>query len=268
MALVQCPECGKQNVSSAAHSCPDCGFPLREYFLSLEEEKNVPKTVEYYDVLTGTEVSVFSDGLANGAVGKCKEKTGEYAYRVENNILYVTRNAGTATYIVVGDYLLNTKGKCKGTIEDGDVINTSCTIQNFMGDEDIDTFFFDGTMVEMSLGETSKGTYTRRGDIVVVSNASTGYKNNCYLIYNKTLYKYGCIKKERVHEILALTNHGPALNTTTQRMVNDDVVRCPKCGSSSIATINRGYSFVWGFLGSGSARNVCQKCGHKFIPGR
>ena len=42
---------------------------------------------------------------------------------------------------------------------------------------------------------------------------------------------------------------------------------CPKCGSESIATTNRGYSAFWGFLGSGKPVNVCQKCGHKFKPG-
>ena len=205
MALITCPECGKDNVSSAAHSCPNCGFPLKEHFSSLEE-KNVPQSTIYCDVLTGKDESFFSNGLENGVVGKCIEETGEYDYRVENNILYVTRNAGTATYIIVGDYLLNTKGECKGTIEDGEIINTSCTIQNFMGGEDVNTFFFDGSMVEICLGQTSKGTYKRKGDIVAISNASTGYQYHCYLIYNKTLYKYGCIKKERASDIENLIN--------------------------------------------------------------
>ena len=43
---------------------------------------------------------------------------------------------------------------------------------------------------------------------------------------------------------------------------------CPKCGSTSLATINRGYSVVWGFIGSGAPVNVCQACGYKFKPGR
>jgi len=43
--------------------------------------------------------------------------------------------------------------------------------------------------------------------------------------------------------------------------------RCPKCGSTSIATVNRGFSLIWGFLGSGTPVNVCQSCGHKFKPG-
>ena len=45
-------------------------------------------------------------------------------------------------------------------------------------------------------------------------------------------------------------------------------LRCPKCGSTNISTINRGYSLVTGFVGSGSARNVCQNCGYKWKPGR
>ncbi len=39
---------------------------------------------------------------------------------------------------------------------------------------------------------------------------------------------------------------------------------CPKCGSPAIATVNRGYSLVWGFIGSGKPVNVCQKCGYKW----
>ena len=43
---------------------------------------------------------------------------------------------------------------------------------------------------------------------------------------------------------------------------------CPRCGSTSIATTTRGYSFWTGFLGSGTPMNVCQNCGHKWKPGK
>lgn len=45
-----------------------------------------------------------------------------------------------------------------------------------------------------------------------------------------------------------------------------NIVKCPKCGSTAIQTINRGYSLMTGFFGSGSPRNVCQKCGYKWKP--
>lgn len=45
-----------------------------------------------------------------------------------------------------------------------------------------------------------------------------------------------------------------------------DQITCPKCQSNAIATVNRGYSLLTGFLGSGSPRNVCQNCGYKWKP--
>lgn len=45
-------------------------------------------------------------------------------------------------------------------------------------------------------------------------------------------------------------------------------VRCPKCGSISIATTNRGYSLLTGFLGSNKKINVCQSCGYQWSPGK
>ena len=48
----------------------------------------------------------------------------------------------------------------------------------------------------------------------------------------------------------------------------NSVPTCPRCGSHSIATVNRGYSIVWGFIGSGKPMNVCQKCGRKWKPGQ
>ena len=38
MALINCPECNKQ-VSDKANSCPNCGFPIKEYIETKSEEK-------------------------------------------------------------------------------------------------------------------------------------------------------------------------------------------------------------------------------------
>lgn len=45
-----------------------------------------------------------------------------------------------------------------------------------------------------------------------------------------------------------------------------NTIKCPKCGSTAVSTVNRGYSFWTGFIGSSSPRNVCQKCGYKWKP--
>ena len=45
------------------------------------------------------------------------------------------------------------------------------------------------------------------------------------------------------------------------------IPKCPICGSTNIQSVNRGFSLMTGFIGSGSPRNVCQKCGFKWKPG-
>ena len=42
MALINCPECGKENVSEFAITCPGCGFTIAKYF---EEKKEAEKNL-------------------------------------------------------------------------------------------------------------------------------------------------------------------------------------------------------------------------------
>lgn len=46
------------------------------------------------------------------------------------------------------------------------------------------------------------------------------------------------------------------------------IPKCPKCGSTAIATVNKGFGLFRGFIGSGKPVNVCQNCGHKWEPGK
>lgn len=32
MALIKCPECGKENVSDSAEMCPECGYGIKAHF--------------------------------------------------------------------------------------------------------------------------------------------------------------------------------------------------------------------------------------------
>lgn len=48
--------------------------------------------------------------------------------------------------------------------------------------------------------------------------------------------------------------------------IADDHIRCPRCNSTQVTAGKRGYSLVWGFIGSGSTVNRCAKCGNKWKP--
>ncbi|MFR2491761.1 MAG: hypothetical protein ACLS9B_14710 [Coprococcus comes] len=73
------------------------------------------------------------------------------------------------------------------------------------------------------------------------------------------------IKAENEHKD---SNYYIDSSTQSTQQHSSAQVTCPKCGSTSIATTNRGYSFFTGFLGSGKPVNVCQKCGYKWKPGK
>lgn len=39
MALVKCPECGREKVSDSAEACPDCGYGIKAHFQKIERKK-------------------------------------------------------------------------------------------------------------------------------------------------------------------------------------------------------------------------------------
>lgn len=39
MALIKCPECGRENVSDSAEMCPNCGYGVKAYFQEIEQKK-------------------------------------------------------------------------------------------------------------------------------------------------------------------------------------------------------------------------------------
>ena len=49
MALIKCPECGREKVSSIATACPECGFPIKQHFENIDHE------------VVGTESSILQD---------------------------------------------------------------------------------------------------------------------------------------------------------------------------------------------------------------
>ncbi len=53
MALIKCPECGRENVSDSAESCPECGYNIKKHFEDIKkaelmkiEEENRAKQEE------------------------------------------------------------------------------------------------------------------------------------------------------------------------------------------------------------------------------
>ena len=55
-------------------------------------------------------------------------------------------------------------------------------------------------------------------------------------------------------------------NDSITQKINLQQNRCPRCGSTSITTGQRGYSLLTGFIGSSKTVNRCGNCGYSWKP--
>lgn len=46
MALIKCPECGREKVSDTAEACPDCGYGIRAHFEKVRQEEDIKRKEE------------------------------------------------------------------------------------------------------------------------------------------------------------------------------------------------------------------------------
>ena len=82
------------------------------------------------------------------------------------------------------------------------------------------------------------------------------------------------VNKFDAYKIIDLINETGEVPNVFNSSQSEDIfkhgtqVRCPKCSSTQITTGQRGYSLVWGFIGSGDTQNRCANCGYKWKPRR
>lgn len=284
MSLVKCPECGREKVSSTAVACPECGFNIKEYY-----NKNPEKlyqnndSVTYIDCYELQNISIFSNGLKDGAKGKeivkhaQRPKThDEYDYYVENKNLYITRRAGTVKYLIWNNCLLNTKGKLNGYIPNDNLFEATCsggilnTTYQFMKNK---------TFTEKNDYGKSNGTYIRDGIFFAhrnnqdtPSSGSIIYKNELYLMGSYIKHGSEGRLKQLFQELDNLfPNAQPVVYSTTPiKEPTQNLPTCPICGSTNLTKLsNVGKAAKVGFFGIFGAGDLgktwkCKNCGSKF----
>lgn len=217
MALIQCPECGRKNVSDTASACPECGFDVRAYSQErLRQQQAVVQATQ----------AVLAKKMAEEKAKEQREARLEAVQRPEKPFI---------------------KGPLIGGLLSGGAAIFFLVIS-----------FLNGFSILMFL----LGVFLLSGPL---------FFSNCY---HDAVKQYALAERDfSAYQELVLQEEDQAKAEAEQKrkkalQKRDAPVRCPKCGSASIATVNRGYSVVWGFIGSGKPMNVCQKCGYKFQPGK
>ena len=75
-----------------------------------------------------------------------------------------------------------------------------------------------------------------------------------------------CYKKNFESFSFKTDKYKPEEYNRPQPTASQNVVRCPRCGSTSVTTEEQGYG-LFGWIGASQKKNLCQKCGHKWWPG-
>lgn len=201
MALIICPECGKQ-ISDKSPQCIHCGFPLPHL-----EDNNITKKM-YSIVIWDLSISkdeyftFFSHDLIDYGIE-----------RSESEKFY------TEPYV-------NNKGKTYNRIKK--------------------TPFILFANLSESNANIIKGILDKYKTGSKIVETPIDYKDpeQCTVNINEKM-------DNAIAEAIAKKN-AP--------------LSCPRCGSTSVTTGQRGFSFITGFLGSNKTVNRCGKCGWTWDP--
>lgn len=281
MALVKCPECGN-DVSTLAKCCIHCGCPIeqieeeyadkfqtkRKVILSriesicAELEKYKGYTQPYIrDSIVETEVNNAYkevEGASADIIQETNDRIAEIIHDLMNELLkfYQSHPLVYSYYSMVRfDNLSNATMK-----------RIADAIYNEILPFDPPRYWSNGTKMDnyMDIMYTYplQQILTYAGDEIkkpiVDLLSSQPLKSSSYNKSNNKL--------ERVLEKKYSSKWTPVSYAPPRNQVEDAPLRCPKCGSSNISTGSRGYSIVWGFIGSSKTVNRCAKCGHKWEP--
>lgn len=246
MALINCPECGKQ-ISNKAKFCIHCGYPLE--FLESEQSKPDNGTLEKNEI--------------------DNENKNDYLIKI------IDCNGSKAKVIITLRNIFNySLDEAKRAVD-----NLPIEFNSNLDFEEIEKLAKEFTIAEVKF-EIYKANNLLSFNFEIkdkvskkkyISNTNTSYSvfkrcPSCGYTTNALDAHYCPSCHYRLERI---TQDEVSYSLEHQRKEREakekqKVPSCPKCGSTSIATVNRGYSIVWGFIGSGTPNNVCQMCGYKW----
>ena len=274
--MMYCQNCGKQ-LNDNANFCGNCGYPINQNIVS---GSNTSSIDNLSDLLIA---------LENAYKKFLNESLNFLQFYNENQSLFLKLKVYTITETNHDDIL---KTLSLLIFDDGieittiDVKNVLCVIDWFKISGDGKTKFAQELVSAFSKIDNAGHTRETIFAYAIYHALDLNTVENRRIILQPLLqkdpstqwYKYilvnnVCVKELGLPSMMDLYIDGKNIEMkdylyrSPSKSALTNKVCCPICGSESIATVNRGYSWFWGFLGSGKPVNVCQKCGHKFTPG-
>lgn len=280
MALISCPECGKE-VSNKAVCCIHCGYPLDNV-----EEANTDKYISFRKVILDRVEPIRNelDKYKNYPMPQMRDSLVEHEVKslydaVSNESDAVIREANDN----VADTIFELLNRILPSHKSWSVVYSYYDLVRFDNiSNEIMKKIADAIYVEILPYDPPQYWHdgsrkTNSNHIIywyplyqIMRYADDGIKNPIFEVLS--IEEKPNPKEKKIDYINSMgrghTTWKPTNSGNVRRMTDENVITCPKCRSTAITTGSRGYSIVWGFIGSGKTVNRCAKCGHKWEPKR
>ena len=118
------------------------------------------------------------------------------------------------------------------------------------------------SILEQSFGVSKGSAYNllQQEDSILVD----GIKEENITLLRNTFNSYGCVVDFVPSSSIVSNSQNEKWEKISQERTSS--IACPRCGSTSITTGQRGYSLLTGFIGSNKTVNRCSKCGYSWKP--
>ncbi len=242
MALIKCPECGKE-ISDKAKMCIGCGFPLEDYLAeSKEESVHTDLKEEKLDIEPEIEKKSVIDEKFD-----IEMPTGDYI-RMENSMISVKIGERQATDSLESFVMLHGEVSDYNKTFSYSFINKSKVF--YSGTSKItldDTNLFEAKkfvklMKERGLFAGRSFEDERKKPIIDVMDIENNWQR---ALKGKKLPKsYSTARSKRLMDLLSEYNRTHTFNT--EHMSSSSYCTCPKCGKQNLIS-----------------KNYCAYCGHK-----
>lgn len=255
MALIQCPECGK-DISDKATQCIHCGYPLNEHEITIKDIASLKADI--YNLVT-TRVQSKNSGA---------EATIKLYPTISEKISEI-RALNTASEDIIAQIIYD-------SLKEMEIYSSWKSTKLYYELVDFQKLSYDTfSFLASAYGEKYSRCKKLNGFPTIdwfpiyqiVTYAPSDISNNLKetmgtQLYNTLLQWHSSNPDEITYEsALASVPRFSASNVK-----NTTTLKCPKCGSTSVTTTTRGYSLMLGFIGSGKVINICGNCGNKWKP--
>ena len=254
MALISCPECGRENVSNTTTSCPGCGYNIAEHFKRLEEQQQQQKKIKQEEENKKKEIE---DLMQKGVLGEETLKGIQEGRNMEKEIKRDKEIDKISTPENPEESSYNMGWSCAGY-----GCGTLCFIVGILGILTAFTSYSPPDMVPVV-------SSLILGLIVVLMTRSSNKKEKAeYQLYQE-LGEYEYKKRKYEEKERAKANKDPLTTLYQQQQQQASIIWCPMChmpsGEKISATRRVVSTTALGLASSDIGKQYrCKNCGHKW----